>query len=153
MPNTAAVSTSFKQDLLNGIHAFGPTVVRTVTTPDIFYGALYLTSGNLSAATPAYTSTSEVSSSGTGYTAGGAQITNTIAPTTSGTTAYWTPSLALTWPTVTLSVYFDTVLIYNHSAAGLNAVANFNFGAQVVSGSFSITMPTNNSTSALIRLS
>ena len=151
MANTAAISTSFKQDLLNGLHAFGTTVVRASTTADTFYGALCLASGSLSAATTAYSSTSEVS--GSGYTAGGAALTNGVAPTTSGTTAYWTPSASLTWASVTLATAFDTVLLYNNTAAGKNAVANFNFGSQTVSGSFSITMPANNSTSALIRLS
>lgn len=151
MANTAAISTSFKQDLLNGLHAFGTTVVRASTSADTFYGALYLASGSLSAATTAYSSTSEVS--GSGYTAGGAAITNGTAPTTSGTTAYWTPSASIVWSSVTLATAFDTVLLYNNTATGKNAVANLNFGSQTVSGSFSITMPTNNSTSALIRLS
>ena len=151
MANTAAISTSFKQDLLNGLHAFGTSVVRGATTADTFFGALYLVSATISAATTAYTATGEVS--GSGYTAAGAAFTNATAPTTSGTTAYWTPSASLTWASVTLSTAFDTVLMYNNTAAGKNAVANFNFGSTTIaSGSFSITMPTNAVGTALLRL-
>jgi hypothetical protein len=36
--NVQAMCTSFKQDLLNGLHAFGTSVVRASTTPDTFKG-------------------------------------------------------------------------------------------------------------------
>lgn len=51
MANTAAVCTSFKVDALNGIHAFGTSVVRAASTADTFKAALYLASGSLGAAT------------------------------------------------------------------------------------------------------
>ena len=44
MANSQAICTSFKVELLNGIHAFGTTVVRAGTTADSFKAALYLAS-------------------------------------------------------------------------------------------------------------
>jgi hypothetical protein len=151
MANTAAVVTSFKQDLLNGLHAFGTSVVRAGTTADTFKAALFLASGSLSAATTAYSTTSEVS--GTGYTAGGVTVTNATAPTTGSGAAYWTPSANFAWTTVTLSTAFDTCLLYNSTAAGSNAVAVYTFASQTVTaGNFTLTMPTNTSSTALLRI-
>jgi hypothetical protein len=148
--NTQAVCTSFKVEILNGIHAFGTSVVRAGTGADSFKAALYLASGSLGAGTTAYSATSEVS--GTNYTAGGAAVTNGTAPTSSGTTAYWTPSASLSWSTVTLSTAFDAVLIYNSTQSN-KAVAVYTFGSQTVTaGNFTLTMPTNDSSNALLRL-
>lgn len=151
MANSQALATSFKQDLLNGLHAFGTTVIRAGTTKDSFKGALYLASGSLGAATTAYSATSEVS--GTNYTAAGAAVTNATAPSTSGTTAFWTPSASITWSTVTLATAFDALLIYNDTATGKNAVGVFTFGSQTITaGNFTLTMPTNDASTGLIRL-
>ena len=79
MAITQAVCTSFKSELLQGTHNF------TATTGDTFKIALYSSSATLSASTTAYSSTNEVSDSGT-YTAGGGSLT-CVTPTTSGTTA------------------------------------------------------------------
>lgn len=150
MANTAAICTSFKTELLNGIHAFGTTVTRGGTTADSFKAALYLSSATVNASTTAYSGTGEVS--GTGYTSGGASVTNGTAPTSSGTTAYWTPSASLSWTTVTLSTAFDAVLIYNSSQSN-RAVAVYTFGSQTVTaGNFTLTMPTNDASNALLRL-
>jgi hypothetical protein len=150
MANTQAICTSFKQELLNGIHAFGTTVTRGGTGADTFKAALYLTTATIGASTTAYSATNEVS--GTNYTAGGVTVTNATAPTTSGTTAYWTPSASFSWTNVTLSTAFDCVLIYNSTQSN-KAVAAYTFGAQTVSaGNFSLTMPTNDSSNALLRL-
>lgn len=151
MSNSQAVCTSFKQDLLNGLHAFGTSVVRAGTTADSFKAALYLVSASLGAATTAYSATGEVS--GTGYSAGGVAVTNATAPTTSGTTAFWTPSASLVFTTVTLSTAFDTVLIYNNTSTGKNAVAVYTFGSQTITaGTLTLTMPTNDATHALVQL-
>jgi len=151
MANSQALSTSFKVDLLNGLHAFGTTVVRAATTKDSFKGALYVATGSQGAGTTAYSATNEVS--GTGYTAGGAAVTNATAPTSTGTTAFWTPSASLVWTTVTLATAFDALTIYNDTAAGKNAVGTFTFGSQTVTaGNFTLTMPTNDATTGLIRL-
>ena len=150
MANSAAVCTSFKVDLLNGIHAFGTTVTRGGTGADTFKAALYLASGSLGAGTTAYSATSEVS--GTNYTAGGVTVTNATAPTSSGTTAFWTPSASFSWTTVTLSTSFDTCLLYNSTQSN-KAVAVYTFGAQTVTaGNFTLTMPSNDSSNALLRI-
>ena len=150
MANTQAVCTSFKVDLLNGIHAFGTTVARGGTTADSFKAALYLTTATVNASTTAYSSTDEVT--GTGYTAGGVAVTNSTAPTSSGTTAYWTPSASIVYSTVTIGPT-DAVLIYNDTQSD-KAVAVFTFSSQTVTaGTLTLTMPTNDSSNALIRIS
>src|SRR6266567_4225128 len=152
MANSQAMCTSFKQDILNGLHAFGASVIRAATTKDSFKGALYLVSGSLGAVTAAYSATSELAATGN-YAAGGAAVTNATAPTTSGTTAFWTPSASLSWANLTSSASFDAVLIYNSTAAGSNAVSVHTFGAQsITAGTFTLTMPTNDSSNALVRL-
>ena len=151
MANSQAMATSFKQDLLNGKHAFGSSVIRAATTADSFKVALYVTSASNGAATAAYTSTGEVS--GSGYNPGGVAVTAFTAPTTFGTTAYTTPGGSFTFSGVTLSTQFDCAVLYNDTAAGKNAVAVFTFGAQIVTaGTLLLDMPTNDSTNALIRI-
>lgn len=150
MANTTAICTSFKVELLNGIHAFGTTVTRGATTADIFKAALYLASATYNASTTAYSATGEVS--GTGYTAGGVTVTNATAPNSSGTTAFWTPSASYAWTTVTLSTAFDSVLTYNSTQSNRAVMVN-NFGSTTVTAAnFTLTMPTNDSTNALLRL-
>jgi len=150
MANTQALCTSFKGELLTGTHNFGTGVVRAATTADTFKAALYLASATVNASTTAYSSTGEVT--GTNYTAGGATVTNGNAPATSGTTAYWTPSASISFSNVTLSTAFDAVLIYNSSQSN-KAVSVHTFGSQTVTaGTFTLTMPTNDSSTGLIRL-
>lgn len=150
MANTTAIATSFKVELMNGIHALGTTVARGGTTADTIKAALFLVSATIGAATTAYSSTGEVT--GTGYSAGGVTVTNATAPNSSGTTAFWTPSAAITYTTVTLSTAFDCVLIYNSTQSN-KAVASWNFGSTTVTaGNFTINMPTNDSTNALLRI-
>lgn len=151
MANSQAMCTSFKTDLLNGLHAFGTTVTRGSTAADAFKAALYLASGSLGAATAAYSSTSEVT--GTNYTAGGVAVTFGTAPASSGTTAFVTPSASIVFTNVTLSTSFDAVLIYNNTLAGKNAVSVHTFGAQTITaGTLTLTMPTNDASNALLRL-
>lgn len=148
MANSQAVATSFKVEMLNGIHAFGTSVVRAGTGADTFKAALYLASASIGAGTTAYSATGEVS--GTNYTAGGVTYT-WVAPTSSGTTSYSTPSAALSWTTVTLSTSFDCVFLYNSTQSN-KAVAAYTFGATTVTaGNFTINMPTNDSTNGLLR--
>lgn len=145
--NAQAMCTSFKQDLLNGAHAFS----SSYRSADSFKAALYLTNQGIGAATTAYSATGEVS--GTGYTAGGVAVTFGTAPTTSGTTAYVTPSANIVFTGVTLSTAFDCVLLYNNTATGKNAVSAHTFGAQTITaGTLTLTMPTNDSNNALLRL-
>lgn len=149
MANVQAIATSFKKEILNGIHAFGTTVTRGATTADTFKASLRLVSDTTGAATATYSSTGEVT--GTGYSAGGVAFT-WVAPATSGTTAYSTPSATITYTTVTLSTPFDAVEFYN-SSQGDKTVAIYTFGSQTVTaGNFSLTMPTNDATTGLLRI-
>jgi len=155
MANTQAMTTSFKQEILLGQHQFGTATLvsrtsLTAPTTDTFKAALYLASATYNASTTAYSATGEVS--GTNYTAGGVTVTNASAPATSGTTAYWTPSASFAWTTVTLSTAFDAVLLYNSTQSN-RAVSVHTFGSQTVTaGNFTLTMPTNDATNALIRI-
>jgi hypothetical protein len=150
MANTQAMCTSFKTEILSGIHALGTTVIRAGTGADTLKAALYLASATVNASTTAYSATNEVS--GTGYTAGGVTVTNATAPTSSGTTAYWTPSASFTYTTVTLATSFDCVLVYNSTQSN-KAISAHTFGAQTVTaGTFTLTMPTSDATNALIRI-
>ena len=150
MANTQAMCTSFKGDLLTGVHNFGTGVIRAATTADTFKAALYLASATINASTTAYTATGEVS--GTGYTAGGVTVTFGTAPSTSGTTAFVTPSASITYSAITLPTAFDAVLIYNSTQSN-KAVSVHTFGSQTVTaGTFTLTMPVNDASTGLIRL-
>ena len=150
MANTQAMCTSFKGELLTATHNFGTAPTRGSGAADSFKAALYLASATINASTTAYTATGEVT--GTNYTAGGVAVTNATAPTTSGTTAYWTPSASITYTNVTLSTAFDCVLIYNSTQSN-KSVSVHTFGSQTVTaGTFTLTMPTNDASTGLIRL-
>jgi hypothetical protein len=150
MANTQAMCTSFKGELLTGTHNFGTGVIRASTTADTFKAALYLSSATINATTTAYTATGEVT--GTNYSAGGVNVTAWNAPTTSGTTGYTTPTASISYPTVTLTTAFNCVLIYNSTQSN-KAVSVHTFGDQTVTaGTFTLTMPTNDASNALIRL-
>lgn len=155
MANSTAICTSFKAELMLGAHQFGSVTIvsrgsLTAPTVDTLKAALYLTTASIGAATTAYTATGEVS--GTNYTAGGVTVTNATAPTTSGTTGYWTPSAAITYTTVTLSTAFDTVLLYNSTQSN-RAILSFNFGSTTVTaGTLTLNMPANAAGTALINL-
>ena len=150
MANTQAMCTSFKTEILSGIHALGTTVIRAGTGADTIKAALYLASASQGAGTTAYAVTGEVS--GAGYSAGGVTATNATAPTSSGTTAYWTPSASFTYTTVTLTTSFDCVLVYNSTQSN-KAISAHTFGAQTITaGTFVLSMPTNDASNALIRI-
>lgn len=151
MANSTAICTSFKSEILQAYHNLGTTVTRAGTGADTLKAALYLTTGSIGASTTAYSATSEVS--GTNYSAGGVTVTNATAPTTSGTTAYWTPSAAIVYSSVTLSTAFDTVLLYNSTQSN-RAILAFNFGSTTVTaGTLTLNMPSNAAGTALINLS
>jgi len=135
---------------LVGHHNFGTGVVRAATTADSFKAALYLASATVNAATTAYSASDEVS--GSGYTAGGVAVTFGTPPSTSGTTAFVTPSASISYSAVTLATAFDCVLIYNSTQSN-KAVSVHTFGSQTVTaGTFTLTMPTNDASTGLIRL-
>jgi len=135
--------TSFKQEILQGVHNF------TASTGDTFKLALYTNSASFTAATTAYTVTNEVGNSGT-YSAGGGTLTN-ITPTTSGTTALTDfDDLSFTSATITAR----GALIYNDTAAGDPAVVVLDFGSDKTStaGTFTIQFPTADASNAIIRI-
>ena len=155
MANTTAICTSFKTELMLGAHQLGSVTIvsrgsLTSPTTDTLNAALYLVTGSVGAGTTAYSSSNEVS--GTNYSAGGVAVTNATAPTSSGTTAYWTPSASIVYTTVTLSTAFDTVLIYNATQSN-RAILTYNFGSTTVTaGTLTLTMPSNTNSTALIQL-
>lgn len=158
--------TGFLSNLMTGKHNFGVGVTRGSTAADTFNGALLLVSGTFNASSSNYTGTvgsvtmsGEVS--GTGYTAGGVAVTNATAPANTNTSAtagvgYWTPSGSLTYTGVTLATAFDSVMIYNvtqGAASAYPAVSVHTFGSQTITaGTFTLTMPSNTTSAALIRL-
>lgn len=156
MANTQSMTTSFMGELMTATHNFGTAPTRGTSAADTFKAALYLTSATVNASTTAYSSTNEVT--GTGYTAGGVTVTNATAPiaTNSSATAgvaYWTPSASITYTTVTLTTAFDAVLIYNSTQSN-KAVSVHTFGSQTITaGTFTLTMPSNTTSTALLRLS
>ena len=155
MANSQSMCTSFMGELMTATHNFGTAPVRAASTADTFRGALYLASATIDASTTVYSSTGDVT--GAGYSAGGVVVTNGTAPiaTNSSATAgvaYWTPSASLTYTSVTLTTAFDAVLIYNASQSN-KAVSVHTFGSQTITaGTFTLTMPVNNTTTALLRL-
>ena len=149
MANTQAMCSSFLGELMTATHNF------TTGTGNTFKAALYLASATVNASTTAYSSTGEVT--GTNYSAGGVSVTNGTSPLSTNTsttagTGYWTPSASITYTNVTLSTAFDAVLIYNSSSSN-KAVSVHTFGSQTVTaGTFTLTMPSNTTSTALLRL-
>jgi hypothetical protein len=135
--------TSFKVELMKGVHNF------TTSTGNTFKLALYNNSASFTAATTAYTASNEVAASGS-YAAGGGALTN-VTPTSTGTTAF-TDFADLSFTAATITAY--GALIYNDTAAGDPTVCVLDFGGAKTStsGTFTIIFPTNDSTSAIIRI-
>lgn len=155
MANTQAMCTAFKVQVLNGSHAFGAQAangVRTVTTKDDFYIALFLVSGSRGAGDTVYSTTGELAGTGN-YTQAGKILPNATAPTNDGTTAHWTPSGSVTWTALTSSAAFDAAVVYNNTATNKNEVSVHTFSSQsITAADFTLTMPTNNGTTGLIRI-
>lgn len=149
MAITQAMATSFKVEILNGVHAFGTSVVRASTTADTFKIALYTSSATLDASTTAYTTSNEVPSTGN-YTAGGNTLSVSQVPTSTSTTA-WLDFADTTWSNATITA--NGALIYN-STQGNKAVAVLAFGGDKTStaGDFTIIFPTADSSNAIIRI-
>jgi hypothetical protein len=143
-----------------GQHQLGTSTIvsrgsLTSPTTDTLKAALYLVSATMDAADTVYTVTGEVT--GTGYVAGGIAVPNTVAPTSTNASAtagvgFFTPSGSLVYSTVTLATAFDAVLIYNSTQSN-KAISVHTFGSQTITaGTFTLTMPANTTTTALIRL-
>jgi hypothetical protein len=146
MAITQALATSFKVQLLKGQHDFSASGGHS------FKIALYTSAATLDATTTDYSATNEVS--GTGYTAGGAALTN-VEPTSSGTTGYL-DFADVSWTTATFTA--RGALIYNTTTGGggstTDAVAVLDFGTDksVSAGTFSVNFPVADSSTAIIRI-
>ena len=142
MAITQAMCTSFKKELLEGVHNFKNSGGND------FKLALYTSSASLDASTTAYTTSNEAS--GTNYTAKGASLTR-VDPSTSGTTAL-TDFADLTFSNA--SVTARGCLIFNDTASGDPAVCVLDFGGDNTStaGDFTIQFPTADSSNAIIRI-
>ncbi len=142
MAITQAMCTSFKVELLTGTHNF------TATTGDSFKIALYTSAATLDATTTAYSATNEVS--GTGYTAGGADLTE-VTPVASGTSAI-VDFGDVSWSGATFTA--RGALIYNASKSN-KAVAVLDFGADktVSGGTFTVQMPAAAAGTAIVEIS
>lgn len=129
-------TTSFKKELYEAIHDLSTDVLKI---------ALYTASADLNAATTAYSSANEVT--GGGYVAGGVVLTG-VTISSSGYTAY----VDFADVVFNAAVTARCALIYNSSKAN-RSIAVLDFGSDKTSANFTITMPSNTATSALIRSS
>ncbi len=142
MAISTSMCTSFKSELMSGLHDFDNPGGNT------FKIALYTSSATLGASTTAYSSSDEVAN-GNGYTTGGETLTS-VSPTTSGTTAF-VDFADVTWTSSTITA--NGALIYNNTNSN-RAVVTLAFGSDKSSsnGNFQIVFPTANSTDAIIRI-
>jgi hypothetical protein len=141
-------TTSFKVELLQAVHNFGPT------SPNTFKIALYTGAANINSTTTVYTTSGEVV--GTGYTAGGNTLVISTSPT-SGNNQSSVPTAFISfsntsWPNSTFTA--RGALIYNVTQ-GNKSVAVLDFGADktVTNDTFQIIFPTADATSAIVRIS
>jgi hypothetical protein len=141
-------TTSFKVELLQAVHNFGPT------SPNTFKIALYTAAANINASTTVYSTTNEVT--GTGYTAGGNTLVISTSPT-SGNNSSSIPTAYISftntsWTSATFTA--RAALIYNTSQSN-KSVAVLDFGADktVSNDTFQIIFPTPDANSAIVRIS
>ena len=143
MANTAGMCTSWLQELGGGTHNMnsGGNTLKL---------ALFASTASRSYTDTAYSTTGELAGTGN-YTQGGKTITNgTWASTTK--TAYWTPGANETWTALTSSAAFDCAVLYNSTQTN-KEIAVFTFSSQsVTAADFTLTMPTNDQTTGLLRL-
>jgi hypothetical protein len=140
-------TTSFKVELLQAIHNFGPT------SPNVFKIALYTAAANLNASTLVYTTSNEVVAAG--YTSGGNILSINVSPTSGNNTldipTAYISFAASTWQNA--SFITRGALIYN-STNGNKSVAVLDFGADkiVVNDTFQVIFPTASANSAIVRI-
>ena len=145
MAITSAICTSFKVEILKGVHNF------TATTGNTFKIALYDSDATLGAGTTAFTTSEEITNtSGTAYTSGGASLTS-VTPVASSTTAVCDFNDV---DFTSASFTANGALIYNSSASGNPAVCAIAFASDktATNGTFTIQFPTADATNAIIRL-
>jgi hypothetical protein len=143
---TNAITNSFKEDILQGIHDF------TVSTGDTFKLALYDSSASIGADTTSYAVgiSGQVPDSGQ-YVAGGGSLVNALV-SVNGTTAFVSFN-DLSFTGVTLTA--QGALIYNDTVAGDPSVCVLDFAGNktATAGTFTIQFPAANDTQAIIRIS
>lgn len=154
MATTSAIATSFKTQMLSGIHAFATTVTRVGTAADTFYMSLYTSTATMDATTTTYTSTNEIS--GTGYTAAGKALTSPTVgstPVSASTGTAFLDFVDPVWNTATFTA--RACMIYNFTQGGVSGktVAVIDFGADktATAGDFTVIFPANDYTNAIIR--
>jgi hypothetical protein len=113
--------------------------------------ALYLASGTTGPTNAAYTATGELAATGN-YAAGGASVTNANTAGLTTTTAFWSPSASIVYPaSMTSSGAFDMVMIYSSTDTNRN-IGCYNIGSQsITAGLLTLTMPTNDATTGVVR--
>ncbi len=137
--------TSFKKELLEGVHNFKNSGGNT------FNIALYTNSASFTAATTAYTASNEITNtSGSAYSAKGNSLTR-VDPATSGTTAF-TDFADSSWSSASFTA--RGALIFNDSASGDPSVVVLDFGADKTAsnGTFSVVFPAADASNAVIRI-
>tara|TARA_R110000822_G_scaffold58910_1_gene147163 strand:+ start:526 stop:975 length:450 start_codon:yes stop_codon:yes gene_type:complete len=148
MAISQAMCTSFKVELMTGIHDF------TNTTGDVFKIALFTNTaaiaGTFGAGTTNYSQMGADEVVGTGYVAGGYTLAN-VTPTSTGTTAFVDFNPNASWPDSTLNS--SGALLYNSTEAG-KAVAVLDFGGDKIStaGDFTVIFPADDATNAIVRI-
>lgn len=142
------MTTSFKQQILEGVHDFRSS------GGDTFYMALYTNSATLDASTTAYTTSGETTnSSGSAYVAGGQALSN-VNPTTGGTTAF-TDFADEVWATASFTA--RGAMIYNTTPAHTYSnpsvvVLDFGSDKTASAGDFTVIFPTADASNAIIRI-
>ena len=142
-------TASFKVQLFQAVHNFGPT------TPNTFKVALYTAAANLNSATTAYTTSDEIT--GTGYTAGGNTLVISLSPTSgnnsSGISTAYISFNNTSWTNATFTC--RGALIYNSTVSGNPSIAVLDFGSDktVNNDTFQIIFPTPDANSAIVRIS
>ena len=151
MSISQAMCTSFKKELLEGVHNFKNSGGNTfkLALYAISSGGKNSSTASLSTTTTAFTTLGEVTSTGS-YSTGGGSLTR-VDPTTSGTTAF-TDFADVSFTTATITA--RGALIYNDSASGNPAVCVLDFGGNKTStsGTFTVQFPTASSSAAIIRI-
>jgi hypothetical protein len=161
MAITQAMCTSFKAELMLGVHDFRPSAQAGA---DTFKLALYTSAASLDANSTTYTSGGEVSSSGTNYVAGGSNLVNVgVGTTNTNATAGtgFTDFADLTFSNVTLTargcmIYNNTPSTNDNSNTALTnaAVCVLDFGGDktATAGDFTVIFPTFDASNAIIRI-
>lgn len=135
------VCNSFKTEVLGGTHDLDTDVIKL---------ALYTSAASVSASTTAYSTSNEVSSSGTGYTAGGNTLAGAVI-SLDGSTAI-VDFTDTSWSSATITARYGLIYNYTKSNKAI-AVLDFTTDQTSTNGTFAIVFPTANSSSAIIRLS